>query len=76
MLFKFLNISIFKLQKKSFYQFIKATCAVLNNSLLSVPVSNTISLPDGSPNPTMSNIMFAAANGYIIELNRSGVMAL
>jgi hypothetical protein len=37
--------------------------------------SNTISLPDGDPNPTMSNIMFAAANGYIIELNRSGVMA-
>jgi hypothetical protein len=37
--------------------------------------SNTISLPDGDPNPTMSNIMFAAANGYIIELNRSGSMA-
>lgn len=38
--------------------------------------SNTLVLPDGDPSPTCSNIMFAAANNYIIELNRSGVMAL
>ena len=37
--------------------------------------SNTLVLPDGDPSPTMSNIMFAGANNYIIELNRSGVMA-
>jgi hypothetical protein len=38
--------------------------------------SNTLALPDGDPNPTISNIMFASANGVIIELNRSGSMAL
>jgi hypothetical protein len=38
--------------------------------------SNTIVLPDGDPTPQISNIMFASANNYIIELNRSGVMAL
>jgi hypothetical protein len=38
--------------------------------------SNNIVLPDGNPAPTMSNIMFAGANGFIIELNRSGTMAL
>ena len=37
--------------------------------------SNTLVLPDGDPAPTMSNIMFAGANNYIIELNRSGAMA-
>jgi hypothetical protein len=37
--------------------------------------SNTLTLPDGDPNSTMSNIMFTGANNYIIELNRSGVMA-
>jgi len=38
--------------------------------------SNTLVLPDGDPSPTVSNIMFAGANNYIIELNRSGTMAL
>jgi len=38
--------------------------------------SNNIVLPDGDPAPTMSNIMFAGANNFIIELNRSGTMAL
>ena len=38
--------------------------------------SNTLVLPDGDPSPTVSNIMFASANNYIIELNRSGAMAL
>lgn len=38
--------------------------------------SNTLVLPDGDPNPIVSNIMFAGANNYIIELNRSGVMGL
>ena len=38
--------------------------------------SNTLTLPDGDPSPIVSNIMFTAANNYIIELNRSGVMAL
>ena len=38
--------------------------------------SDNIILPDGDPSPTVSNIMFTAANNYIIELNRSGVMAL
>ena len=38
--------------------------------------SNVLVLPDGDPSPTVSNIMFAAANNYIIELNRSGAMAL
>ena len=38
--------------------------------------SNTLVLTDGDPNPTISNIMFAGANNYIIELNRSGVMGL
>jgi hypothetical protein len=37
--------------------------------------SNALVLPDGDPAPTMSNIMFAGANNYIIELNRSGAMA-
>ena len=38
--------------------------------------SNNIVLPDGDPSPTVSTIMFAGANNYIIELNRSGSMAL
>lgn len=36
--------------------------------------SNTLSLPDGDPNISVSNIMFACANNYVIELNRSGAM--
>jgi hypothetical protein len=38
--------------------------------------SNTLVLPDGAPSPTVSNIMFAGANNFAIELNRSGAMAL
>jgi hypothetical protein len=38
--------------------------------------ANVLALADGDPNPTISNIMFAAANNFIIELNRSGGMAL
>lgn len=38
--------------------------------------SNTLVLPDGDPARTCSTIMFASANNYIIELNRSGAMAL
>jgi hypothetical protein len=37
--------------------------------------ANVLALADGSPSPTISNIMFAAANNFIIELNRSGGMA-
>lgn len=38
--------------------------------------ANTLVLPDGDPTRMVSNIMFACANNYIIELNRSGVMSL
>lgn len=47
----------------------------LNGGTLVKRTNNTLVLPDGDPSPTLSNIVFAGANGYAIEISRSGIMA-